>query len=300
MGFLSFWLDMVMVQLVPLAFCWLSVVDIATKGMFLGIRRWFGVTFELHGDQLPYVPEKGEKVMWLCNHRTWADFFVDHMLTGFQCAYLSRCLVFLGIPLNSWAGFTNDTVWFFRRPAQRDRRKFIETFYRFLDRRYKSTPWHGLLIYPEGSRNVQPDSLPLKKGCINYAYDRGLPVQIIIATNKEHIFNERTLTSKHNVRVRVGYSKVLRPENYSSSEVFFSAIESLWLETWKEVMPRPGEQDKPPSARAPAWEPPNLHKPKAIRRSWVQVRFLLGLLVMYGVPAALLFFLRKVVGTVLS
>jgi hypothetical protein len=50
-------------------------------------------------------------------------------------------------------------------------------------------------------------SLPLKRGMLHYAYSRGLPVQIIITSNKEAVISEKMLSAHFGQTVLVGYAE---------------------------------------------------------------------------------------------
>lgn len=59
------------------------------------------------------------------------------------------------------------------------------------------------------------DSLPLKRGMLHYAYSRKLPVQVIIAANKEAVLSEKHSTARFGQTIWAGYSGMclLGPES---------------------------------------------------------------------------------------
>ena len=57
---------------------------------------FFGVKVLKHGKQGLL---KGRRCVYLCNHRSWADFFVDIFLTEGLAAPMSRTMVFFAFPV---------------------------------------------------------------------------------------------------------------------------------------------------------------------------------------------------------
>eukprot|EP00735_Rhodelphis_limneticus_P012342 TRINITY_DN5584_c0_g1::TRINITY_DN5584_c0_g1_i1::g.9357::m.9357 TRINITY_DN5584_c0_g1::TRINITY_DN5584_c0_g1_i1::g.9357 ORF type:complete len:290 (-),score=29.64,Acyltransferase/PF01553.16/6.7e-06,Acyltransferase/PF01553.16/2.6e+03,TFR_dimer/PF04253.10/0.087,UPF0197/PF05251.7/0.26 TRINITY_DN5584_c0_g1_i1:200-1069(-) len=202
---------------------------------FYLLQDYFSLSFEKQGKEVLAVPEPGKKYIWLCNHRGFADFFIDRTLTGQQTAYLSRGLVAAVIPFQSLAALAFDNIWFFNRKKPFDRNQFFD----YLTFKFATAPYNGLIVYPEGHRQQAPNSLPLKNGCILYAFDHGIPIQICISTNKEFVLNEKTFTSAHGLVVRAQYSEVFYPSNYSDAKAYFEAIEKRWFEVWEDVYRNP-------------------------------------------------------------
>ena len=62
----------------------------------------------------------------------------------------------------------------------------IKSIYAKMDSFISKSYYHGMIVYPEGTRNLTDKPLPLKKGIIYYAYERNHPVQVIITKNKEY------------------------------------------------------------------------------------------------------------------
>lgn len=58
---------------------------------------------------VPRVSKKSEKIekgpiLYFCNHRSWADFFLDSALVG-GASYLSRLLVACACPMPALIGY---------------------------------------------------------------------------------------------------------------------------------------------------------------------------------------------------
>eukprot|EP01087_Luapelamoeba_hula_P009118 TRINITY_DN2333_c0_g3_i1.p1 TRINITY_DN2333_c0_g3~~TRINITY_DN2333_c0_g3_i1.p1 ORF type:complete len:415 (-),score=63.09 TRINITY_DN2333_c0_g3_i1:60-1304(-) len=238
-----FALDLGVAEVIPLLANNLLLADWVAWANLQGIRRWMGTKFFKKGSEKLYVPPKGskQKVMWLANHRSWGDFYLDHVLTGCQGAYLSRMLVIAGLPFIGLTGALLDWVWFFRIASFKGKngRVDVDKYNAFLDNKIKNTPWNGVLLYPEATRNLTDVSLPLKTGTIKYAYARNMPIQIIMSKNKERVMSEQTNQSAYNVHVPVRYSEVVFPTNFASENQFVDHVQELWYELWSDVFELP-------------------------------------------------------------
>jgi len=90
----------------------------------------------------------------------------------------------------------------FRRGSIADKKKFN----RWIDEEWAKSTQTALGVYPEGHRSTTGKSLPLKRGMLHYAYDRSIPVQIVIGGNKESILSEKKFVVGFGQTVTVGYS----------------------------------------------------------------------------------------------
>ncbi len=91
------------------------------------------------------------------------------------------------------------------------------------------------MVYPEGTRNLKPQSLPLKRGMLRYAYTERTPVQVVITTNKENILSEKMRKATFGVTCVVGYSDVVRPADHGDFESFFEAVQATWEAQWEKT-----------------------------------------------------------------
>lgn len=168
--------------------------------------------------------------VYLLNHRSWADFFIDQSALG-GAAYLSRKMVIVGTPMSALWAYLNNSSWFFKRKSGIDRMKFFD----WIDENYTSRPGYGLIAYPEGTRNSSDSPKPLKSGVMHYAFNCKRKVQVIITTNKEHVVNEKKFSSKNGVNCYIEISKVLDPKDFKTFEEFKQAAKELFHQTWKEA-----------------------------------------------------------------
>lgn len=170
------------------------------------------------------------KCVYMTNHRSESDFYVDQLLTSGRSVYIARWLVAV-------AGFgfiptvlSGRSLFCFAR-GKTDR----NSLYSKLDAYWRTSPHPCLLIYPEGTRNQNAVSKPLKSGFFYYAYERKLPVQIFISTNKENIFSFQKKCSHHGMTMRVAYAKPIYPEDFANVDEFIAHAKDIWAQTWTDA-----------------------------------------------------------------
>eukprot|EP00199_Chlamydomonas_sp_CCMP681_P002788 CAMPEP_0119108824 /NCGR_PEP_ID=MMETSP1180-20130426/15677_1 /TAXON_ID=3052 ORGANISM="Chlamydomonas cf sp, Strain CCMP681" /NCGR_SAMPLE_ID=MMETSP1180 /ASSEMBLY_ACC=CAM_ASM_000741 /LENGTH=309 /DNA_ID=CAMNT_0007094481 /DNA_START=65 /DNA_END=994 /DNA_ORIENTATION=- len=192
-----------------------------------GLKRFFRLRIVKYGKNSLY---KAGPVLFLCNHRSWADFFVDTYLTEGTASLMSRWLVFWVFPFFISAVIVLKGIVLFKRGVVADKEKFNAG----VDEKLKASPVSGLLVYPEGTRNVKPGSLPLKRGMLYYAHSRAMPVQLIITKNKEGVLGEKTQCATWGLTLVTGFSKVL-PTAGTEFEEFWQSVQLEWDRLWQEV-----------------------------------------------------------------
>eukprot|EP00434_Breviolum_minutum_P014947 symbB.v1.2.013178.t1/scaffold926.1/size151523/5 len=210
------------------------------------------------------VLDTGSPVVYLSNHRSWGDFWTDAALLGGP-SFISRALVAAGIPATAAWGSTSGWLWFFARGSQH-KEGAVEWMKNFLSERIKGFPSKGVVVYPEGTRSLLPEGLPLKLGAIASAYQLQWPVQVVITTNKESVTAERDtwiLARKmHNgeavlsavplgllgsmvigsdFAVHFGtccvssVSEAIDPRKFENLNTFLEVVKDTWKKTWQEA-----------------------------------------------------------------
>jgi hypothetical protein len=172
------------------------------------------------------------KCVYLCNHRSWADFMVDQYVTQGRTLFMSRWAVAYVFPLFMVPMWFVRAVLLFKRGSIADKAGFNA----WIDEEWEKSTQTALGVYPEGHRSTTGESLPLKRGMLHYAYDRKLPVQIVIGGNKESILSEKKMVVGFGRTVRVGYSDVIFPEKHADFEAFMRVVQSTWDCEWNEVV----------------------------------------------------------------
>lgn len=195
-------------------------------------------------------------VLFLSNHRSWGDFWVDCALLG-GTSFVSRWLVAVAIPVSGLWGWLQGWIWFFTRGKKRAEgtTKWMANFFRTS---HTGFPDKGLVMYPEGTRTLLPQGLPLKHGGLVVAHSLGWPLQIVITTNKEGVIAERTGSVGVGTRINTCVSKPLKPQDYAVVDDFIAAVESTWKSTWQEAYN--GVSAPRPAALLPG----AVHRPSAL------------------------------------
>lgn len=179
------------------------------------------------------VLDAASPVVYLSNHRSWGDFWTDAALLGGP-SFISRALVAAGIPFTAVWGSTSGWLWFFARGATH-KEGAVAWMRNFLAERITGFPQKGVVIYPEGTRPLLPEGLPLKMGALSAAYQLQWPVQVVITSNKECVTAERDLAVNFGTLCVSNVSKVVDPKSFESLEGFLELVKEIWRKTWTEA-----------------------------------------------------------------
>lgn len=177
-----------------------------------------------------------KNIIYFSNHRSWADFFIDNIVTEYCTKFISRIEVAYILPLCVYINgyLLLDIMIFFRRG-----KTSISEFEKLIKHnQLNNKSGNDILIYPEGTRRSGLDyACELKKGLIYYAYKENCPIQFIISKNKEKILNEKRFTAEKNVNVFVHYSRVYYPDftKYRSMQEYYDFINAEWKTTFDTV-----------------------------------------------------------------
>jgi len=250
LGFIITWMLGEMVSQV----CLLRVIVDSSYTILQICESYFMVwkcRFFMHPKSLPQVGE--ERCVFLCNHRSFADFLIDTYITR-GAFYLSRLLVILAIPVAALLGWLLGSIVFFKRVRGTDKTALYNKCLQKLET-------NNLLVYPEGTRNTGPTSKPLTYGMIRFAYKNNIPVQIVMTTNKERVMNEKKLTVERGVKCVVNIGKVIRCQDSPDIDHWCKKIAAEWDRHWEETnapittqeLAKLKEMDRPSLAR-PGWE----------------------------------------------
>lgn len=166
-----------------------------------------------------------KNIIYFSNHRSWADFIIDNVITEYCSKFVSRIEVAYILPLcvyiNGYLLF--DKMIFFKRGKTN-----ISEFEKLIKyHQVNNKSGNDILVYPEGTRRSGLNyACDLKKGLVYYAYKENCPIQFIISKNKEKFLNEKTLTAEQNVNVFVHYSGVYYPDvtKYKSMQEYYEFI----------------------------------------------------------------------------
>lgn len=174
---------------------------------------------------------KDEACLYLANHRSWADFFLDVVATDGRAQMLARAAVAVAFPAFMLAVCMIRSVILFRRDNVKD----FNAFNQMIESKIKASPVDGLIVYPEGHRSTNPKPLPLKKGMLQFAWSRSMPVQVVASSGKEGVISEKAKSARWGRRVVVAYSAPIRPADHADFDAFFARVVEEWISTWNRV-----------------------------------------------------------------
>jgi hypothetical protein len=106
--------------------------------------------------------------------------------------------------------------------------------YKELTKYWEQSPYPNLLVYPEETRNQTYETKPLKKGFIQYAYDRQIPVQIFITKNKENVLSLQKNKTSFDQTLYTCFANVINPVDYKTNEDFEIKFYQVWNSTWNQ------------------------------------------------------------------
>lgn len=215
-----------------------------------------------------------KKALYLANHRSWGDFFVDQVVCG-GAAYLARYMVILGTPFSGLYAWIAQSTWFFNRKKGIDRNALSK----HLNEQWNLRPKYGLIVYPEGTRNQKKEPLKLKTGIIQMAYENNKPVQSVITTNKETIANEKTFSIQRSTICVTSISKPLYPKDFNTFEKFVEACRKQFQDSWDDAYGEEPNMDLeyPPPFGGKVPEFDDLPQPN---RAWI-VRVIILILIIF-------------------
>jgi 1-acyl-sn-glycerol-3-phosphate acyltransferase len=193
------------------------------------IAQFFGVKLKKVGPTELYRSE--DPVIYLHNHRSWADFFLDLYVTEGKAGFLSRWAVFPVFPVFLASALLLKSVKFFKRGRMSD----IEAFNKWLDNDIAMSAVKGLIVYPEGHRSLKKESLPLKRGMLKYAYSRNFPCQVVMTKGKELVMSEKRFSVGFNPELALGFSELINTKDFEDFDSFFAKVGEVWEKTWRDV-----------------------------------------------------------------
>jgi len=177
-----------------------------------------------------------KNIIYFSNHRSWADFYIDNVVTEYCTKFISRIEVGFILPLYTYicGNLILDVMIFFRRG-----KTTISDFEKLIKyNQLNNKSGNDILVYPEGTRRTGLDyACDLKKGLIYYSYKENCPIQFIISKNKEKLLNEKKLTAEKNFNIFVHYSDVYYPDftKYKTIQEFYEFINAEWKKTFHKV-----------------------------------------------------------------
>ncbi len=172
--------------------------------------------------------DKKTKIV-LCNHRTFADFFIDSYLCK-GAGGLSRWLLAFVLPGVGLYGLVLNRVVFFHR-GHTLRQKLIGKIENYFQKTQKP-----LIVYPEGTRYLGKSPIALKHGLLKSCFEKKWPCQILMTASKEEVINENKMQIQKGLVCDYAFSQVIDPSFFESYEDFYQGIFLTWSNLWSDVI----------------------------------------------------------------
>jgi hypothetical protein len=176
----------------------------------------------------------------LFNHRSFCDFAIDPELG--QTTLVSRYSVLFVLPVLCLLDIIDERIFFIHR-GKVDRIRLYALCRAYMRRGGRYSTKIG--IYPEGTRrqhlvlhSVDEVKSMLKPGFLKSIWenrDDELPLQIVISSNKEKCFSEKSFEVSFSETIVTCRGSVIYPSWFSSFEDFYDAICSEWILLWNKV-----------------------------------------------------------------
>lgn len=213
--------------------------------------------------------------LYMANHRSWADFYLDPVATGGRAQMLSRMAVAAAFPLMMPAVVAIRAVILFNRGrgAAADHAGFNA----FVRGKMEASPMPGLIVYPEGHRSTRPDPLPFKHGMLRFAHAEGVPVQAVVSAGKEGVMAEKLGSARWGRTVVVAYGPPIQPRDFSDFKAFLTAFTASFTDAWARAH-APGAVDEAVDFPAPRLDAhvyvPAIQRAQAVVSTSILVVFL--------------------------
>eukprot|EP00388_Colpodella_angusta_P037586 GDKK01041996.1.p1 GENE.GDKK01041996.1~~GDKK01041996.1.p1 ORF type:complete len:296 (+),score=46.13 GDKK01041996.1:52-939(+) len=184
------------------------------------------------------------QIIYLVNHQGMADFTTHDIVTNHNSNFLSRLIIGVAFPMSYVCTMKYNSLWLFRRGGNVQKLlKWIDD--QWLDPRLRR---RGLIVYPEGTRSGSDTGVgKMKLGMIKYAYQRRIPVQMVLTKGQLDIFNENTKTvasvssrdaskryevSESSPRIFFHIGAFLDPKDFTTEEEFIDAVTKNFTEAF--------------------------------------------------------------------
>jgi 1-acyl-sn-glycerol-3-phosphate acyltransferase len=197
------------------------------------LMRLLRVKFRTTTKSKTVMDDTTQPVVFLSNHRSFADFIVDSAFLGSTC-FVARRMICAGVPCCAMWGIARGWLWTFQRGVKH-KEGTSNWFLKFLMDKRKVYSRKGVVIYPEGTRTHLPRGAPLKPGGLVAIHNLGWPVQIIITTNKELIMNESTFDLGMDVECVTSISETIHSKNYATADEFIEVVSKAWTLAWEDA-----------------------------------------------------------------
>lgn len=167
------------------------------------------------------LPPRSTPVVYLTNHRTWADFMLTPTVTqgAFQIA---RSMTAIAVP------FTIGVVAFVFREGiilfNRGKRGVANEVLRLVKRHLASG--RSAALYLEGTRNIEDRIRPLKDGVLSKLYKERIPVFVYATSGQDELISEKKLHGSLRGRIGVHRHGFVEAAGYATYGEFKAAVQA--------------------------------------------------------------------------
>ncbi len=177
-----------------------------------------------------------DKGFILANHRTWCDFAYDPYVS--DSAIIGRTIAFVIMLFETVLGLIDKRFIMINRNNSRN-----VIFQQILTFMNSNSPYKNrILFYPEGTRKnyteIKLDQVKqlIKPGLLKSIYEYNkLPVQIMISSNKEKVFNEKNVSVSIGETINTILSEPIYPNDYGSFDLFLDKIHIVWYNIFSKL-----------------------------------------------------------------
>ena len=192
------------------------------QNVFKNISHLFKIKYSGEFDKI-----NSNADIYLFNHVSWTDFFMDNYIINGNGCYISRIAVFFIVPFTCIYGLLNNIIYFINRSNKSVKNVIKMGFKTMIDKNKKK-----VIFYPEGTRNKTNNIIPLKKGGLSIIYDIGYSIQIINIKNKDKVFNESRMHFNENIICDIVTSEIIHSSHYDTFDDFYADVCVKWEECY--------------------------------------------------------------------
>ena len=213
------------------------------------IRSTVLSTIKIFNFNLHKVSKRGiindKNLMYLSNHLSCSDFFLDPYITHYNSKIISLYKVKILLPLVSLLCSQANTIIFINR--MKDKNEIIKNMNN-IEMLRKADTKRNILIYPEGLRRAhRPNpSAILKKGFIYHSFEHNLPLQIIHTTNKDYVMDDEKFTYNKDIHTFTYYGPKIDPQKLKmryekkykkeyTKDDYYEDVYKQWVKIWKKM-----------------------------------------------------------------
>ena len=186
-----------------------------------------------------------KNIMYMSNHSSVSDFFIDPIVTHYNSKYISlnkviKIFPFLGI-------ITMLTKYCIFISYGNSKEQVIKNLKIIEELRIEDT-CRNLALYPEGMRRLHRPyvSEELKKGFIYHSFEHSIPIQIVHTTNKDYAIDDEKLKINNNMKLFTYYSPLIDPlqlkkkfekrekREYTKDD-YYNDFYKIWSKVWKRM-----------------------------------------------------------------